>query len=331
MDEERLAFKRTMQGAVKRIWKQIYLKEGDEVPWSDDEDEDDEAVPSDNVQRQTEKTSSSSSSVLSGNQKTCAHCGKGGNLSRCAKCKVAFYCSRSHQAADYAKHKADCQAPKAPVNDTAQPTKTKQEYESKPCDAQAQNNEQPPSSTWLICAHCGTKSENLSKCTRCMCTWYCSTDHQRAHYPEHKLECMMIAEGRKQRAEMPTNLFHPHIWANRTVCLMNRKNEGTMPKEYPVISWKELERMHPNVAIGRTLVVRFVSVEPVSLLGSKFIGRDAEGSERHVFLVTHRPPEGLKTGCLLHWRNPWYHHFAHGGSGANIEHWDLPNVSVFDG
>jgi hypothetical protein len=190
------------------------------------------------------------------------------------------------------------------------------------------NNQQPPS-TWLICAHCGVKSDKLSRCSRCKCTWYCSADHQRAHYPNHKLECRLIAckeEAFSQPPAVPTNLFHPHIMANKTVCVMNLKNKEAMRKEHPVISWRELERMHPNVATGRTLEVRIVS-EP-SFFPSSCEGRDGEGVERKVELYTHRPPEGLKKGCILRWRNPWFHRFAHGGSGANIEHWDLPNVTV---
>jgi hypothetical protein len=122
-----------MERVVKGIWKKIYLKDGDKVPWSEDEDEDDDEdgdeddelpseddeLPLENVQ-QTEKASSSSFS----RERTCAYCGKVGNLDRCAKCKSTFYCSPSHQAADYAKHKADCQAPKTLANDTAQPTNT---------------------------------------------------------------------------------------------------------------------------------------------------------------------------------------------------------------
>lgn len=115
-DNERRAYRRSMESAVKGIWKKIYLKDGDKVPWSEDEDEDDEP-PLENVKR-TEKASSSFS-----RERTCAYCGKVGNLDRCAKCKSTFYCSPSHQAADYAKHKAGCQAPKTLANDTA-PTNT---------------------------------------------------------------------------------------------------------------------------------------------------------------------------------------------------------------
>ena len=136
-DNDRRAMQRALDRAVKGIWRKIYLKEGDEVPWSEDEEEDEdedqdeeseweeceeeEESPSEDVEQQTEKSSSSS------REKTCAHCGRVGKLDRCAKCKVTFYCSRSHQIADYAIHKAHCQGPKALVNDSAQPTKTRHE------------------------------------------------------------------------------------------------------------------------------------------------------------------------------------------------------------
>ncbi|KAG0625778.1 hypothetical protein M758_2G080300, partial [Ceratodon purpureus] len=352
-DKEQQRRRRIMDGAVKRIWRKIYLKEGDEVPWSKeeeeekgededeeedwetdkDEDEDDD-VPLDNAQQQIE-------------QKTCAYCGKIGNFDRCAKCKVVFYCSRSHQAADYAKHKAYCRAPKTlPTHMTKQLNiadgdeatnppavmqvtgSPKEDMKGGPSAGSNDTpNEKPPLPTWCICALCGTKSDKLSRCSRCKCTWYCSADHQRAHYFEHKIHCRLIADMAAAYAQppaVPTNLCHPHIWANRTVCLHNR---NIIPKESPVISWRELEGIHPNVAIGRTLEVRLVS-DLTEILPTRYEGKDAEGVVRVVAFYTFRPPEGLKKGCVLRWRNPWFYRFAHGGSGANIEQWDLPNVTV---
>jgi hypothetical protein len=192
-ENERRAFRRNLDRVAKGIWKKIYLNEGSEVPWSEDEDEDNEA-PWDHVQRQTGTNHASSSSLLG--EKSCAHCGKVGDLDRCAKCKVTFYCSRSHQAADHAKHKLNCQVPMAVVNDTAQPANGE-----KPCNA-ADSDGQPSSSIAKACAYCGAR-DNLSKCARCKCTWYCSVEHQRAHYHEHKQECRMIADMAEIAAQSP--------------------------------------------------------------------------------------------------------------------------------
>ncbi|KAG0586442.1 hypothetical protein KC19_2G090900 [Ceratodon purpureus] len=347
-EKEQQRRRRIMDGAAKRIWRKIYLKEGDEVPWSkeeeeeiDEDEEEDDDVPLDNAQQQTKQASASSLSQ----QKTCAHCGKIGNFDRCAKCKVVYYCSRSHQAADYAKHKTYCQAPTTPLTHMTQqlniadgdeatnpPAVTSTPKEDTNGGPSAGNNgtpnEKPPITTWLICALCGTKSEKLSKCSRCKCTWYCSADHQRAHFPEHKFHCKFIADAAATAAQppaVPHDLGHPHIWANRTVCLHNR---NIVPKESPVISWSELGGIHPNVAIGRTLEVRLVP-DSTGIMEKRYEGKDAEGVVRVVAFYTFRPPAGLKKGCVLRWRNPWFHRFAHDGShGANIEDWDLPNVTV---
>ena len=186
-------------------------------------------------------------------------------------------------------------------------------------------DEQPPTSTFLICAHCGHRSDKLKRCSRCKCTYYCSPEHQRADYWDHKYACKFIVASAAVAATRPTDIGHPHIWANRTFCLRTRDK---MPKESPAISWRELEGMHPYIAVGRTLEVYVVS-EPTGILTDKTFcdGIDAEGCVRGVQLMTFRPPD-LRRGCIVRWRNPWFHHFATGGSGANIEDWDLPNVTV---
>lgn len=38
----------------------------------------------------------------------CAHCGKGGKLNRCGRCKKAYYCSKEHQTANYQIHEVAC-------------------------------------------------------------------------------------------------------------------------------------------------------------------------------------------------------------------------------
>lgn len=104
----------------------------------------DNIVPSDSVQPQMENTASSG-------ERTCAHCGKVGNLERCGKCKATFYCSRPYQASDYANHKANCHAPKTRRgNDRAQSNKRK--HDEEPVDTPT-GSERPSFSTWFIGAH----------------------------------------------------------------------------------------------------------------------------------------------------------------------------------
>ncbi|KAG0588320.1 hypothetical protein KC19_2G234200 [Ceratodon purpureus] len=227
------ALRRSFARAMKTACKRIYGF-GDES-----EDEDDEA-PSGNVQRrQIEKPSSK----LPEADKTCAHCGKVGDLDRCSKCKVTYYCCRSHQAADYAKHKANCQAPNVLVNVPAQPTKTG--HDENPCEAPDSDTQ----STSKVCAYCGVNAGNLSRCARCKCTWYCSAEHQKAHYPEHKRDCRMIANTAERTAQtspqVPMDQFHLSkglgpfgmSFGNRPTYM---ENEDIMPEESQVISWKNL-------------------------------------------------------------------------------------------
>lgn len=52
---------------------------------------------------------------------------------------------------------------------------------------------------YAICAWCGKaqESEKLMKCSRCEIIFYCSSICQKAAYPEHKLVCGKLKEGRK--------------------------------------------------------------------------------------------------------------------------------------
>ncbi len=41
-------------------------------------------------------------------QQNCRVCGSDGNLRRCSKCKIAYYCSQVHQISDWRVHKIEC-------------------------------------------------------------------------------------------------------------------------------------------------------------------------------------------------------------------------------
>lgn len=41
-------------------------------------------------------------------QQNCRVCGSVGNLRRCSKCKIAYYCSQVHQQSDWRVHKIEC-------------------------------------------------------------------------------------------------------------------------------------------------------------------------------------------------------------------------------
>ena len=47
----------------------------------------------------------------------------------------------------------------------------------------------PASSAQFKCAHCDTTSEKMQRCSRCQFAHYCNRECQRAHWPQHKLQC----------------------------------------------------------------------------------------------------------------------------------------------
>ena len=47
------------------------------------------------------------------------------------------------------------------------------------------------SASYAICSLCGA-SENLLLCARCKATWYCSKQHQRCHWRDHKKQCRQL-------------------------------------------------------------------------------------------------------------------------------------------
>ena len=55
----------------------------------------------------------------------------------------------------------------------------------------------PASSTQFTCAHCDTTSEKMQRCSRCHFAHYCNTTCQRAHWPQHKLQCKTREEDKE--------------------------------------------------------------------------------------------------------------------------------------
>lgn len=46
----------------------------------------------------------------------------------------------------------------------------------------------------LSCGFCGAEKENLSKCSRCKCVYYCSKECQKSHWKAHKPKCKTTSE-----------------------------------------------------------------------------------------------------------------------------------------
>lgn len=145
------------------------------------------------------------------------------------------------------------------------------------------------------CDYCKkTSTAKLSVCGRCKKISYCSKECQRAAWKAHKKICV--------------------------------KWEGTKdPKDLP-LTWDEVEAHTPLPAQG-TLEVRAILDE--SMMRHVFSCKDRVGNLRRVAAYTNsRQIRGLKQGAILKWKNPRFHYFMDGSSGARIEEEDLVNVTV---
>lgn len=60
-------------------------------------------------------------------------------------------------------------------------------------------------------------------------------------------------------------------------------------------------------------------------------GKDHRGGMHRVAFYSDDVPAGLKLGAVMRWRNPHFHWFMDGSSGARIEDEDLPNISIVHG
>ena len=47
----------------------------------------------------------------------------------------------------------------------------------------------PVTSALFTCAHCKTTREKMDHCSRCRFTYYCNVECQKAHWPQHQLQC----------------------------------------------------------------------------------------------------------------------------------------------
>lgn len=146
------------------------------------------------------------------------------------------------------------------------------------------------------CAYCGKSSTvKLKACARCLKVSYCGKECQTPAWKAHKLECVP--------------------W-----------NRDRDPKTLD-LTWDQVQA-NGNVHFkGRTLEVRAILDE--SMTRQVFQCKDRVGTIRRVAAYTHsRAIPGLQQGSILRWKNPRYHYFMDGSSGARIEEDDLKNVTI---
>ena len=93
------------------------------------------------------------------------------------------------------------------------------------------------------------------------------------------------------------------------------------------LTWEQVEAHAGSPVLGRTLEVRAVLDE--SMMRQVFQCKDRVGAIRRVAAYTSsRRIPGLKQGSVLRWKNPRFHFFMDGSSGARIEEEDLQDITV---
>ncbi len=93
------------------------------------------------------------------------------------------------------------------------------------------------------------------------------------------------------------------------------------------MTWNEVEAHGGAPVSGRKLEVRAMLDE--SMMRQVFSCKDRSGVVRRVAAYTNsRTIPGLKQGSILKWKNPRYHFFMDGSSGARIEEEDLADITV---
>jgi hypothetical protein len=102
---------------------------------------------------------------------------------------------------------------------------------------------------------------------------------------------------------------------------------GPPPK---VMSWKDLARLEGREAEGQVLEVRIMSQPLPPFMRSCVDAKDKRGDVCTIAFYTRSPPAGLAQGKVLRWRNPRFHYFMSGQTGARIEDEDLPNITIAD-
>lgn len=147
----------------------------------------------------------------------------------------------------------------------------------------------------FTCAYCKNISEvELKYCARCRKVVYCNRDCQKKAWKAHK-----------------------------KICVQAKTKDVTSAS----MTWDQLEALGGSTATGQTLELRAILDE--SMMRQVFQCKDRNGVMKRIAAYTDsRSIAGLKQGSVLKWKNPRFHYFVDGSSGARIEQSDLVNITV---
>jgi hypothetical protein len=145
------------------------------------------------------------------------------------------------------------------------------------------------------CSYCRKNhTKELPSCSRCKKQAYCSRACQKTHWKSHKKECQPV----------------------------DTVPEGALP-----LTWAQLEEF--QFAEGKKLELRYIQQEPG--IGMRLIAlcKDRAGVIKRVAAYTNsRDIPGFTPGKVMIWKNPRFHFFMDGSSGARIEDQDLANITI---
>jgi len=145
------------------------------------------------------------------------------------------------------------------------------------------------------CSYCDkVDTQKMMCCSRCKTVSYCSKECQTKAWPAHKKLCA------PKEAE---------------------------PKNLP-LTWAQVEAHQGRPATNGTLELRLM-LDESSGVRQVFGCKDRVGVVRRVAAYTqNRTIPDARPGSILRWKNPRFHFFMDGSSGARIEEGDLKDVTV---
>ena len=149
------------------------------------------------------------------------------------------------------------------------------------------------------CDYCKAGSAaKLLKCSRCKSVAYCDKECQQKAWKAHKKACSPVG--------------------------------GYVKKKALAATWDQVEAARGEPLQGKILELRVMLDE--SFLRPVFGCKDRTGVVRRVAVYTNPPSlPGLRSGAVLRWKNPRFHHFLDGSSGARIEDSDIANITIDGG
>mmetsp|Transcript_15041 Transcript_15041/g.19511 ORF Transcript_15041/g.19511 Transcript_15041/m.19511 type:complete len:479 (+) Transcript_15041:29-1465(+) len=160
------------------------------------------------------------------------------------------------------------------------------------------------------CDYCKKNSSiKLNSCSKCRQVGYCDRKCQKAAWGAHKKLCLPSLSEEELK-----NKNHK-----------NQKKKTSSNK--PSLTWAQLEAFGGAVAEGSVLEVRIL--KDSSFMRQVVQARDRDGVVKTMAVYTNkRKIDGLELGKILKWKNPRFHWFVDGSSGARIEEPDLENLTI---